>query len=206
VSWRLVPLAGFVLFVGVGFGWRTWVQMRRYGSAGIVVFRSGRRAQDLREALFVVLVTLIAAEAVLAAVAPGALAALGGVPESVAAMLRPAGAVLVVGATVLMAVAQLDLGASWRIGIDEGARPGLVTGGLYRFCRNPIFLFMLIALVGFALLLPNWLSVALVAGGIVGVRQHVRDEEAYLTRSYADGYRAYARRVGRFVPWIGRLG
>ncbi len=205
MPWRFVPLAGFVLFVGLGFGWRSWLQARRYGSAGIVMFRSGRAMQTFRETLFLVLVVAIAGECVLAAVAPAALAPLGTLPGAVAATLRPVGAVLVFGATVFMVVAQLDLGASWRIGIDEGARPGLVTGGLYRVCRNPIFLFMLTALVGFALLLPNWLSLVLVVGGIAGVRGHVGDEEAYLTRTYGEHYRAYARRVGRFLPGVGRL-
>jgi protein-S-isoprenylcysteine O-methyltransferase Ste14 len=30
-------------------------------------------------------------------------------------------------------------------------------------------------------------------------------EEAYLARVYGDAYRAYARRVGRFLPGIGLL-
>ena len=205
MSWRVVPLLGVIVFVGLGFGWRSWLQVRRHGSTGIVMFRSGRLAQNLREGLFIVLTGAIAVEAVLAAVAPATLARLGTLPDAAVALLRPVGLGLVLLATALMVVAQLDLGASWRIGIEEGARPGLVTDGLYQFCRNPIFLFMLAALVGFGLLLPNWLSLVLVLGGIAGVRQHVRDEEAYLTRSYGDVYRGYARRVGRFLPAIGRL-
>jgi protein-S-isoprenylcysteine O-methyltransferase Ste14 len=104
-----------------------------------------------------------------------------------------------------MVVAQLDLGASWRIGIEEGARPGLVVGGLYRVCRNPIFLAMLIALTGFTILVPTWLSLATLIGAAIGIRAHVRDEEAYLKRTYGPAYADYARRVGRFVPGIGRL-
>jgi len=206
VIWRLLPLTGFVLFVTLGFGWRTWLQMRRHGSSGVVLFRSGRLAQHLREALFLVLVAAIAVEVVMAAVAPAALPALGTVPDPVAAALRFTGAVLVLVATVVMVLAQLDLGASWRIGIEEAARPGLVTDGLYRFSRNPIYVCMLAALVGFALLLPNWLSLVLVVGGVAGVRQQVGEEEVYLTRSYGEAYRSYARRVGRFLPGIGRLG
>ena len=205
MSWRFVPLLGFLLFVGLGFGWRTWLQARRTGDAGVVVFRSGRAVQNLREALFVVLCVAVGAEVLLAAFAPAALAALGTVPDGLAAALRPVGAVLVLAATLMMVVAQLDLGASWRIGIDEDARPGLVTTGFYRFSRNPIFLFMLAALAGFALLLPNCLSLVLVAGGIAGVRGHVGDEEAYLTRTYGEEYRRYGRRVGRFLPGIGRF-
>jgi len=115
------------------------------------------------------------------------------------------GAVLLFGGLSLLVAAQLQLGVSWRIGIDEGAQSGLITSGLYRFCRNPIYLAMLILLIGYALLLPTRLSFALLVGTYVGIRLQTSAEEAYLLRTYKDAYRAYARRVGRFVPRLGRL-
>lgn len=102
--------------------------------------------------------------------------------------------------------AQLHLGKSWRIGIDEHARPGLVTTGFFRWCRNPIFAFLLLGLIGFQMLLPTWLFTLALVGGYVGIARQVAAEEAWLTRAYGDAYRDYARRVGRFLPWIGRLG
>ena len=200
-----LPLIAVLVFYGLGFGWRTWVQLRRYGSSGIVLFRSGRPGQHLREALFVVLAVVLFAEAALAAVAPRRLPGLVPLAPATAAVLRATGAVMVLGATALMLAAQLDLGASWRVGIDEGARPGLVTGGLYRYSRNPIYVAMLTALLGFALLLPSWISLGLLIGAGLGIRRHVRDEEAYLARTYGEEYRRYAARVGRFVPGVGRL-
>jgi len=200
-----LPLIAVLVFYGLGFGWRTWVQLRRYGSSGIVLFRSGRPGQHLREALFVVLAVALFAEAALAAVAPRRLPGLVPLAPATAAVLRATGTVMVLGATALMLAAQLDLGASWRVGIDEGARPGLVTGGLYRYSRNPIYVAMLTALLGFALLLPSWISLGLLIGAGLGIRRHVRDEEAYLARTYGEEYRRYAARVGRFVPGVGRL-
>jgi len=200
-----LPLIAVLVFYGLGFGWRTWVQLRRYGSSGIVLFRSGRPGQHLREALFVVLTVALLAEAALAAVAPRRLPGLVPLAPATAAVLRATGTVMVLGATALMLAAQLDLGASWRVGIDEGARPGLVTGGLYRYSRNPIYVAMLAALLGFALLLPSWISLGLLIGAGLGIRRHVRDEEAYLARTYGEEYRRYAARVGRFVPGVGRL-
>ena len=200
-----LPLIAVLVFYGLGFGWRTWVQLRRYGSSGIVLFRSGRPGQHLREALFVVLAVALLAEASLAAVAPRRLPGLVPLAPATAAVLRATGTVMVLGATALMLAAQLDLGASWRVGIDEGARPGLVTGGLYRYSRNPIYVAMLAALLGFALLLPSWISLGLLIGAGLGIRRHVRDEEAYLARTYGEEYRRYAARVGRFVPGVGRL-
>jgi len=105
----------------------------------------------------------------------------------------------------LLVVAQLNLGASWRIGIEEGSSPGLVTSRFYRFCRNPIFLAILILLTGYVLLLPTRLSLVLLVGAFIGIRQQVLTEEAYLSRMYGDAYRSYAHRVGRFVPGVGRL-
>ena len=200
-----LPLIAVLVFYGLGFGWRTWVQLRRYGSSGIVLFRSGRPGQHIREALFVVLAVALLAEAALAAVAPRRLPGLVPLAPATAAVLRATGTVMVLGATALMLAAQLDLGASWRVGIDEGARPGLLTGGLYRYSRNPIYVAMLTALLGFALLLPSWISLGLLIGAGLGIRRHVRDEETYLARTYGEEYRRYAARVGRFVPGVGRL-
>jgi protein-S-isoprenylcysteine O-methyltransferase Ste14 len=37
------------------------------------------------------------------------------------------------------------------------------------------------------------------------MRLQIAAEEAYLLRTYGDAYRGYAGRVGRLLPWIGRL-
>ncbi|MBI4636567.1 MAG: isoprenylcysteine carboxylmethyltransferase family protein [Candidatus Rokubacteria bacterium] len=106
---------------------------------------------------------------------------------------------------MLLVKAQFDLGASWRIGIEEGASPGLVTSGLYRFCRNPIFLAIVVTLTGYTLLVLTRLSVILLLGAFIGIRQQVLAEERYLLRTYGDAYRRYARHVGRFLPGVGML-
>jgi len=199
---RFLPLLGLVLFVGVGVFWRSWLQRRRFGHSGIVMFRSARPAQIVREALALVLFVVLGAQAVAVALDPHALDR--GRALAIAIGAWPGALVVLIG-TALMAAAQLDLGASWRIGIDEGARPGLVQGGLYRVCRNPIFLAMLIVVAGFAIMLPTWLSFGTLLATVLGIRAHVLDEEAYLLRTYGGDYAEYARRVGRFFPGVGRL-
>jgi len=64
---------------------------------------------------------------------------------------------------------------------------------------------MLAPLLGFTLLLPNWISLTLLVGAGLGTWRHVRDEEAYLARTYGEEYVRHAMRVGRFVPGVGRL-
>ena len=199
-----LPLIGVVLFLAV-LCWRSWWQRRRYGSRGVLFFRSHHWRERLRDALGVVLVLFLVGQAVMAVAWPKSLAPLDTTYHAAAEIWQVTGTALLFGGIALLVVAQLNLGASWRIGIEEGSSPGLVTGGCYRFCRNPIFLAILILLIGYTLLLPTRLSLALLVGAFVGIRQQVLTEEAYLCRAYGDAYRAYAHRVGRFVPTIGRL-
>ena len=200
---RYLPLVGVALLCVVAFIWRPWLQLRRHGSRGIVVFQPGSRAQFVRECCGVLLLVLLFGQAIAAAWWPEALSPLGAEHDGIEVQ-RFSGAVLRFGGIALLIAAQLDLGASWRIGIEEGAAPGLVTGGLYRFCRNPIFLALIVIVAGYALLLPTRLSLILLVGAYIGVRQQVSAEEAYLMRTYGNSFREYARRVGRFLPGIGR--
>jgi protein-S-isoprenylcysteine O-methyltransferase Ste14 len=202
---RILPLVGIVLFLGVGVVWRSWLQYRRHGHAGIILFRSHETRQRIHDAMFVLVLLVLTVQTMTFALSPLALAGIYVVPPLSGNGAIAIGSLLVFGGVAFMVLAQLHLGASWRIGIDEGARPGLVTVGLYRFCRNPIFLGMFVCLAGFAVLVPTWLSIAVLLGTILGVRRQVLEEEAYLLRTYGADYRAYARRVGRFVPGLGGL-
>lgn len=196
MSGAWVPLAGIVLFLGVGIGWRSWLQARRYGRSGFLLFQSGRWSQHVRDALGVVLGVAPLGQGLVAAITPYPAPSAGA---------RVIGTALLFGGVVFLVASQLNLGASWRIGIEEGARPGLVTTGIYAFCRNPIFVAMLIAIAGYAMLIPTPLSLVMWISAFIGIRRQIFAEEAYLIRTYGDAYRAYARRVGRFLPGIGRL-
>ena len=193
---RFVPLLGILLMIGAAFCWRPWLQYRRHGNWGVILFRSGRWGQHVRDAMLVAFTLVILGQAADAAARPGRIA-LWFLP------IELAGIALLFGGIALVVVAQLQMGASWRIGIDEGPAPGMVTGGLYRLSRNPIYVGLVSVVLGYTLLLPTKLSVAMLVGCLVAVWQQVRTEEAYLSRTYGDGFREYARRVGRFLPRIG---
>jgi protein-S-isoprenylcysteine O-methyltransferase Ste14 len=192
---RFIPLAGVLLVAAIACCWRPWLQYRRHGTWGVFLFRSRSLRQLFRDAMLVLLYVLLLAQAVLAA----------GRPESGSVRLQTIGAVCMFAGIGLMVLSQLHLGASWRIGIDERAAPGLVTAGLYRYSRNPIYVALVVFVAGYTLLLPTPLSLALLAGALIGVWQQVRAEEAYLLGTYGECYREYARRVGRFLPGIGKL-
>ena len=99
--------------------------------------------------------------------------------------------------------AQLGMGESWRIGVDSTERTKLVTTGMFRYVRNPIFTFIGISMFGFYLTVPNaWaVGAALLTG--VGIHFQVKYvEEPYLREVHGDDYESYMKTVGRYLPRI----
>jgi protein-S-isoprenylcysteine O-methyltransferase Ste14 len=88
--------------------------------------------------------------------------------------------------------------------MDPGKASQLVTGGIFQVSRNPMYLGLLLLLVGWALWLGSaspWLVPPLFAIFIT-VAQIAAEEEA-LGGLFGEEYRAYRRSVSR---WIGRRG
>lgn len=118
-------------------------------------------------------------------------------------MVQGLGVAVAVLGIVLTLVAQMSLGASWRIGIDEAERTDLVTTGVFRVVRNPIFTAVILAFLGIALTVPNPLAIAGMVVTVTGIQVQVRlAEEPYLRRVHGPAYDDYATRVGRFLPRI----
>ncbi len=115
-----------------------------------------------------------------------------------------AGLLLCASGILLIAIAQHQMGASFRIGIDD-ARTALVSRGLFRRVRNPIYSGLLALLLGVTLVIPCAASVLLGLAAATAIAIHTRLEERHLLSQHGESYRAYAAGVGRFVPGIGRL-
>jgi protein-S-isoprenylcysteine O-methyltransferase Ste14 len=121
--------------------------------------------------------------------------------------LHVIGIVLAAAGGSAVFLAQLGMGASWRIGVSDEQNTELVTTGWFSVVRNPIYSAMIVGWTGFALLVPTWLSIAAVFVIAFGLELQVRAvEEPYLVRAHGGTFRAYAARVGRFVPGVGRFG
>jgi protein-S-isoprenylcysteine O-methyltransferase Ste14 len=76
----------------------------------------------------------------------------------------------------------------------------IVDTGPYRFTRNPIYLGMMLGLIGLAIALDNfWLLLALVPFAAVIRYGVIAREEAYLERKFGDIYRGYRVRVRRWL-------
>ena len=123
-------------------------------------------------------------------------------------ILRDATVLRVIGVSVYSAglalalIGRVQLGANWSD--IESARVGenqaLVSTGIYRYIRHPIYAGDLLLLFGLQLALNSWLVLAVVALSAIVVQRAAR-EEAMLADRLA-GYDDYSRATKRFVPFV----
>ncbi|MFC9971012.1 methyltransferase family protein [Spirillospora sp. NPDC127200] len=197
----IAALVIYIVWAALAFGVRTFVQWRRTGDTG---FRGSGLARGTVQWWARVLFT-----GALVIGAAGPVAALVGLPAVAVlahAAVQASGLVLAVAGVAATLAAQTSMGSSWRVGVQEDERTDLVTGGAFALARNPVFTAMIVTAAGLAAMVPNVISLVGLAVTVVVIQMQVRAvEEPYLLRVHGAAYAAYAARVGRFLPRVGRL-
>jgi protein-S-isoprenylcysteine O-methyltransferase Ste14 len=117
---------------------------------------------------------------------------------------RPAtawlGAVLISAGFVLAAWADIMFVRAHTTVIPHRAASALVTGGPFRFSRNPIYSALSLITVGAALLIGTWWPLATLVPALVIVRLWViGPEERYLANTFGADYEAYCKKVRRWL-------
>lgn len=186
----LIQVAGFLS----AFGWRTLRHWRRTGDTGLRLSRQSPTTDRVASLLM-----------------------FGGGFASFVATARAArrsrragtpglGLALMVAGVTSTLRAQVQMGRSWRVGVDASETTELVTERTFTRSRNPIFASMVAVAGGNALAVPTPGTLLGTALLLAGVEVQVRlVEEPYLLRVHGERYRRYAQRTGRFVPNFGRL-
>lgn len=197
-STTMALLLYFIAYLLLAFVWRSLVVYKRSGQNPLVL-PARDDAYGYVGRAFKILIILVATIVVLNATAPNWMTLLGSLHLLQTALFKQIGWALLAVSLLFLLVAQAQMGNSWRIGIDESNRTELVSKGLFSFSRNPIFLSMRINLIGLFLVLPNAVTLALVAVGEVLMQVQVRLEEAHLQSLHGAKYMEYRSAVRRWL-------
>ena len=96
-----------------------------------------------------------------------------------------------------------DLGTNWSITLEIREQHRLITEGIYRRIRHPMYSALVLYSVGHALIIPNWVAGPsnLIAFMILFALR-IRPEEKMMAAEFGSEYTAYAARTRRLVPGI----
>ena len=96
-----------------------------------------------------------------------------------------------------------DLGTNWSITLEVREQHRLITQGVYRRIRHPMYSALVLYSVGQALVIPNWVagpSNLIAFAALFALR--VRAEERMMVEQFGDEYAAYTARTKRLVPGV----
>lgn len=113
-------------------------------------------------------------------------------------MINLSGFIIGAAGIGIMIKGQFDIKTSWRIGFSSKEKNKLITAGIYKQCRHPMYFGMTLVLLGFFLIFPHWatLSIFLLICFVVNVQ--ARLEEDYLLKQHGRHYAKYMKKVPRF--------
>jgi protein-S-isoprenylcysteine O-methyltransferase Ste14 len=96
-----------------------------------------------------------------------------------------------------------DLGRFWSVTLEIRQTHQLVTTGVYRHVRHPMYAAFFLWSIAQALLLPNWIAgPAGLAGFGTLFALRVGREERMMEAAFGDAYRDYAARTSRVLPGV----
>ncbi len=98
--------------------------------------------------------------------------------------------------------AQVKMGTSWRVGIDEKVKTQLITTGLYSLIRNPTYLGLFLLNIGVWLIWPTWTIFFLNVLFFLFLEIQVRCEEDYLSSIHGEQYVNYKNQTWRYIPFV----
>jgi protein-S-isoprenylcysteine O-methyltransferase Ste14 len=185
-------------YFGAAFFWRSFMVWKKTG-VNPVVFKGSDDAQDYIGRLFKFLFALIVAVVLVYSFWPSVYLYSMPIEWLERSWMKWVGVALLLLSLVWTVLAQGQMGESWRIGIDQEHSRNLVQSGAFNLSRNPIFLGMMITLLGLFLVIPNALTLLTLAMGVVLIQIQVRLEEEFLARTHGDEYAHYRRGVRRWV-------
>ena len=94
------------------------------------------------------------------------------------------------------------MGTNWRMGVSSGGREVLITDGLFRYVRHPIYALSMALMACSVIVVPTLPMVAIGAVHFILLHLKARNEERHLLSMHGDAYRDYRARTGRFFPWL----
>jgi protein-S-isoprenylcysteine O-methyltransferase Ste14 len=111
------------------------------------------------------------------------------------------GTIVFAGAIIMLWRSHADLGRNWSATLCITGQHSLVTTGIYRHIRHPMYTAHLLWAIAQGLLLSNWLAGwAFLVLSVPLYIVRIPKEEQMMLEHFGEKYRQYESRTGRLIP------
>ena len=112
-----------------------------------------------------------------------------------------AGIVLFAFAIWLLWRSHHDLGRHWTVTVALRFEHELITGGVYKYMRHPMYSAHLLWAIAQIMILHNWIAgYSFLIAQIPFYVIRIKNEEAMMIEQFGADYEAYMKKTGRLIP------
>ena len=112
------------------------------------------------------------------------------------------GLALYIGGLTTAIVAQIILQRSYASTLVIREDHQLITHGIYRYTRHPVYLGVIIAVIGLPVYASSLYGLLIMSALIPIILNRIRMEERMLSDEFGDAYRAYQESTRKLIPFI----
>ena len=118
-----------------------------------------------------------------------------------ASSIRWAGAVIMLASLWLFLRSHLDLGQNWSVSLELRQGHELVSRGVYRWVKHPMYASIWLWGLAQGMMFANWFAGwAMIVSFAAMYFIRMPREERLMCEEFGDDYREYAKRTGRLFP------
>ena len=107
---------------------------------------------------------------------------------------------LILLALIIFWRSHADLGLNWSPSLEIRKEHKLVTHGIYRYIRHPLYTIGSSLIISFGMMADNWFIAMFGVLAFILMAIRTPKEEANLIEKFGDEYREYMKHTGRFLP------
>ncbi len=106
-----------------------------------------------------------------------------------------------VASLLLTSLCWSSMGSGWRMAVSTSGSETLITDGMFRYVRHPIYALSMLLMACSMIVAPTVPMLLVGAMHIALLQIKARNEERHLPAVHGEAYRHYLARTARFVPW-----
>lgn len=195
---RIVLPVYILLYFGIAFVLKSVIVAKRIGKNPFVLPKDDS-AYGLLGFYFKIILIAMLLYVMVYAFHPAGYSYFLSITQLDTSLIKYIGLVTLFISLVWTVIAQGHMKNSWRIGIDTVTKTELITTGLFGISRNPIFLGMILTLLGLFLVTPNAVTALFLIVGYILIQVQIRLEEEFLIKEHGQHYLDYQQKVRRLI-------
>ena len=113
--------------------------------------------------------------------------------------IRYLGFIVTLLGIIIFVTAMTTMHDSWRAGVDKTQKTKMITGGIYKYSRNPAFVGFDLFYIGTALSFSNAVNIIFACVAMIMLHFQILEEEKFLPAVFGEEYVNYKKRTRRYL-------